>query len=119
MNALAGPDYDLTQHGWEIAASPRHADVITTTGPMTRKMREAAMATLEATPQPCVVVAVGDCAIGAGPWSEAPEAGLGAGIELRAAVQVSGCPPSPDAILRALSEAAQSLDGARAPSEQE
>ena len=113
MNALAGPDYDLTQHGWEIAASPRHADAITVTGPMTEAMREAARATLEAVPQPRIVVAIGDCAIGAGPWTDAPEAGIGAGFELRAAVVVPGCPPAPDAIKAGLREAARMLDARR------
>ena len=113
MNALAGPDYDLTQHGWELVASPRHADVITVTGPMTQTMREAALAAIEATPEPRVVVAVGDCAMGAGPWSGAPDAGAGAGVELLASVAVPGCPPSPDQIKRGLYEASRALEAPR------
>lgn len=113
MNALAGPDYDLTRHGWEIAASPRHADVVTVTGPMTQAMREAAHATVDAVAHPRIVVAVGDCAIGNGPWAQAPEAGAGAGIELHASIAIPGCPPSPDEIERGLSQAAHALDAGR------
>ena len=110
MNALAGPDYDITSRGWEIVASPRNADAITVTGPMTQAMREAAAETLAATPLPRIVIAVGDCAIGIGPWSRAPDAGIGAGIELGATVLVPGCPPTPDRIKEGLYEAARALD---------
>ena len=110
MNALAGPDYDLTQHGWEIVASPRHADAVTVTGPMTKAMREPAGLTLAAVPHPRIIVAVGDCAIGTGPWAGAADAGSGAGIELGASVSVPGCPPSPDDIKAALRKTAQMLD---------
>ncbi|HUZ50002.1 MAG TPA: oxidoreductase [Candidatus Dormibacteraeota bacterium] len=110
MNALAGPAYDITQHGWDLVASPRHADVVTVTGPMTEAMRDAAAATLAATPNPRVVVSVGDCAIGVGPWCGVGSAGDGAGPELGARVSVRGCPPSPDEIVRGLREAARLLD---------
>ena len=112
MNALAGPDYDITQEGWEIVASPRHADVITVTGPMTTEMRDAASATLAAAPRPYLVVAVGDCAAGRGPWQGAPSAGTGAGVELGARIYVSGCPPSPDDIRAGLRQAGELLDSA-------
>ncbi len=112
MNALSNPFYDITRDGWDIVASPRHADVITVTGPMTAAMRSAARRTLEAAAQPCIVVAVGDCASGNGPWAGAPSAGSGAGVELGAAVVVPGCPPAPDAIRRGLAVAAQILDDA-------
>jgi Ni,Fe-hydrogenase III small subunit len=110
MNALAGPDYDLTRNGWEIVASPRHADVVTVTGPMTDAMRDPARSTLAAVPKPSIVVAIGDCAAGEGPWAGAPSAGVGAGSELDAAVFVRGCPPSPDAIEAGLRRAAELLD---------
>jgi Ni,Fe-hydrogenase III small subunit len=109
MNALAGPAYDISQEGWNIVASPRHADVITVTGPMTTAMRGAALATLEATTQPCVVIAVGDCAAGTGPWAGAAQAGDGAGVELAATVTIPGCPPAPDAIRLGLQQAARLL----------
>jgi Ni,Fe-hydrogenase III small subunit len=112
MNALAGPAYDITQEGWDLVASPRHADVVTVTGPMTEAMRDAAAATLAATSDPIVIVAVGDCAIGCGPWSGVGSAGSGAGPELGARVSVPGCPPPPSEIKRGLREAARLLDRA-------
>jgi Ni,Fe-hydrogenase III small subunit len=113
MNALNTAFYDITRDGWDLVASPRHADVVTVTGPMTEAMRAAAHATLAATPRPRIVVAVGDCALGTGPWAGAPAAGAGAGVELAAEVGVPGCPPAPEAIRGALREAALRLDETR------
>jgi Ni,Fe-hydrogenase III small subunit len=110
MNALTNPFYDITKDGWDVVASPRHADVITVTGPMTDAMREAARRTLEAAPEPFLVLAVGDCATGDGPWAGAPNAGPGAGVELKATVVVPGCPPAPSAIRAGLKEAARLLE---------
>lgn len=111
MNALASPQHDSTQQGFDLVASPRHADVVTVTGPMTRAMREAADATLEAVSQPRVVLAIGDCAVGNGVWCNVGSAGPGAGVELHADVRVAGCPPTPEAIKAGLAEAAALLDG--------
>lgn len=110
LNLLEGPDYDISAHGWRLTASPRQADVVTVTGPMTDAMREAAARTLEAVPEPKLVVAVGDCALGAGPFAHGEATGRGAGIELGMTVAVPGCPPSPDAIVAALRRAAEELD---------
>jgi Ni,Fe-hydrogenase III small subunit len=110
MNALSNAVYDITQDGWDIVASPRHADVITVTGPMTQAMRDAARRTIDAAPRPCIVVAIGDCAAGEGPWAGAPFAGAGAGIELQAAVTVRGCPPTPTIIKEGIRQAAQALN---------
>jgi Ni,Fe-hydrogenase III small subunit len=101
----------LLREGWDITASPRHADVVTVTGPMTEAMRAAARATLEAVPQPSIVVAIGDCAAGEGPW-HGPPVGDGAGVELEAGVTVRGCPPTPDDIRAGLRRAAELLDAA-------
>jgi Ni,Fe-hydrogenase III small subunit len=109
MNALNNTFYDITQDGWDLVASPRHADVVTVTGPMTEAMQTAAQDTLAAVPLPRVVVAIGDCATGEGPWKSTP-AGAGAGIELGAEVLVRGCPPLPDAIRAGLRAAAELLD---------
>jgi len=109
MNALNNIFYDITQDGWDLVASPRHADVVTVTGPMTEAMRTAAQETLVAVPLPRIVVAIGDCATGEGPWQSGP-AGKGAGIELAAEVLVRGCPPLPDAIRAGLRAAAELLD---------
>jgi Ni,Fe-hydrogenase III small subunit len=109
MNALNNAYYDITRDGWDIVASPRHADVITVTGPMTVAMRAAAEQTVDAVPAPRVVVAIGDCAAGVGPWAGAPEAGAGAGVELGATIFVHGCPPTPEAIRSGLEEAGNLL----------
>lgn len=109
MNALNNAFYDITAEGWDLVASPRHADVVTVTGPMTEAMRAAAAATVDAVPHPRVVVAVGDCAAGEGPWAGAPHSGAGAGVELGAPLTVRGCPPTPEAIRAALREAAERL----------
>jgi Ni,Fe-hydrogenase III small subunit len=109
MNALNNAYYDITRDGWDIVASPRHADVITVTGPMTVAMRAVAEQTVDAVPRPRLVVAVGDCAAGVGPWTGAPEAGAGAGVELEATVFIYGCPPTPDAIRSGLEEAGDLL----------
>lgn len=113
MNALANPFYDTTQDGWDLVASPRHADVVTVTGPMTQAMRSAVNATLEAVAEPKVVLGIGDCAAGNGPWSNAGTAGPGAGVELGAEFSVPGCPPTPAAIKQGLEHAARILDERR------
>lgn len=110
MNALTGPDYDITQFGFDLVASPRHADVVTVTGPMTDAMRAVASTTIEAVSNPRVVVAIGDCAAGTGVWQGAESAGDGAGVELDATVYVAGCPPTPTAIIEGLAKAAAILN---------
>lgn len=114
MNALTGPDYDITQNGWDIVASPRHADVITVTGPMTEAMRVPAQRTLEAVPDPKIVVAIGDCAGGCGVFDGCAQVGAGAGPELGATIVVSGCPPTPAMIKEGLLRAAAALRVRRA-----
>ena len=109
MNALSNSTHDSTRFGWDIVASPRHADVVTVSGPMTKAMRQAAHDTIDATPHPRVVVAIGDCAAGDGVWKEASDSGDGAVVELGAKGVVRGCPPSPSAILAGLEEAARGL----------
>jgi Ni,Fe-hydrogenase III small subunit len=109
MNALTGPDYDITQEGWDVVASPRHADVVTVTGPMTEAMRVPAQRTLEAVPNPKIVVAIGDCAAGCGVFAGAAGVGTGAGPELGATIVVPGCPPTPTMIKAGLREAAEAL----------
>ena len=109
MSALANSFYDITQAGWDIVASPRHADVVTVTGPITDAMRGAALETLKGTPSPRIVVAIGDCAANEGPWKGAPASGNGAAEELGAEVIVRGCPPTPEQIKGGLREAARHL----------
>jgi Ni,Fe-hydrogenase III small subunit len=110
MNALTNSFYDITREGWDIVASPRHADVVTVTGPMTDAMRGPAFQTIDAVPRPRVILAIGDCATGDGPWCGFEPSGEGAGMELDATISVRGCPPNPDAIRNGLREAAWKLD---------
>jgi len=110
MNALSNPFYDITAEGWDIVASPRHADVVTVSGPITDAMRSAAHETILGTALPRIVVAIGDCAANEGPWKDAPASGKGAVEELAAQVIVRGCPPTPDQIKAGLREAAKLLD---------
>jgi Ni,Fe-hydrogenase III small subunit len=109
MNALTGPDYDISQDGWDIVASPRHADVITVTGPMVPAMRHPARLTLEATADPKIVVAIGDCAAGCGVFAGDVGVGDGAVIEIGASIVVLGCPPTPAMIKTGLAQAAKAL----------
>lgn len=110
LNAVSNTFYDITRDGWDIVASPRHADVITVTGPMTEAMRQASRDTIEAASKPCIVLGIGDCAAGIGPWKAAKSAGDGAAIELEAHVLVLGCPPSPNDIREGLRAAAKRLN---------
>jgi len=97
-----GPVYDADRYGARLVASPRHADVLLVTGVVTHNMADALTRTVEATPEPRVVVAVGDCAIDGGL--------LAGGFGVRGTVgdvthvdlAVPGCPPEPDAIVAAL-----------------
>lgn len=106
--ALGNIVYDLERFGLRFVASPRHADVLLVTGPLTRNLREALMQTLAATPDPKWVVAVGDCGIDGGVFKGgyAVEGGVAAAVPVDLAIP--GCPPSPAHLLaglRALMEA--------------
>ena len=101
--------HDLERYGLRFVASPRHADVLLVTGPVTRNMVEALARTRAATPDPCFIVAVGDCALDGGVFkgSYAVEGGLAAEPRssesvLRPDLRVAGCPPTPRQIIAAL-----------------
>ncbi|MBI1745428.1 MAG: NADH-quinone oxidoreductase subunit B family protein [Acidobacteria bacterium] len=99
IGALNSPYYDLEQFGLHFVASPRHADCLLVTGPVTRNMADALRRTYEATPSPKIVVAVGDCAQNCGIFA----GGYGVVGPVSAVIPVdivvSGCPPAPRAIL--------------------
>jgi Ni,Fe-hydrogenase III small subunit/formate hydrogenlyase subunit 6/NADH:ubiquinone oxidoreductase subunit I len=101
--ATANPVFDLERFGIHFVASPRHADLLLVTGPVTRNMELALRRTLEATPEPRVVVAVGACGCSGGIFGEGTYASRG-GIDrvVPVDVYVPGCPPPPRAILAAL-----------------
>lgn len=102
IGGLTGPHYDLERFGLHFVASPRHADCLLVTGPVTRNMEAALRSTWEATPDPKIVIAAGDCALDGGIFagSYAIVGGVGAVVPVDAVVP--GCPPSPRALLAAL-----------------
>jgi Ni,Fe-hydrogenase III small subunit len=97
-----GPVYDAERFGVRLVASPRHADALLVTGPVTKNMAVPLAKTYEATPAPKLVVALGDCAIDCGVF----QGGYGVEGAVREVVpvdvEVPGCPPDPTAILQAL-----------------
>jgi Ni,Fe-hydrogenase III small subunit len=102
LNALSNPYYDLERVGLRFVASPRHADVLLVTGPVTKNMREALLRTYDAMPAPKWVVAVGDCAICGGLYGESYACERGVDVVLPVDLRISGCPPSPTRLLKGL-----------------
>jgi Ni,Fe-hydrogenase III small subunit len=102
IHALNNPYYDLERFGLRFVASPRHADVLLVTGPVTRNMREALERTYAATPAPKWVVASGDCAIGTGLLCGGYACEAGVGDVLPVDLRLPGCPPSPATLLKGL-----------------
>ena len=102
IHALNNVFYDLERFGLRFVASPRHADILMVTGPVTKSMREALERTYAATPEPKWVVAVGDCAADGGLFagSYAVAGGVGAVVPLDLVIR--GCPPDPTALLKGL-----------------
>lgn len=102
LTAAAGPHYDLQRFGLGIVASPRHADVLLVTGPVTTRMQAALETAYAAMPEPRRVAALGDCALGCGVLGSS-EAIVGP-VEavLPVDVRIPGCPPAPDVIASAL-----------------
>jgi Ni,Fe-hydrogenase III small subunit/ferredoxin len=106
VNVLNTVVFDLGRFGVQFVASPRHADGLLITGPVTAHMREALLKTYDAVPSPRLVIAVGACAISGGPYTGHPEAAGGADRLLPVDLYVPGCPPHPlttlDGLLRLL-----------------
>jgi Ni,Fe-hydrogenase III small subunit/formate hydrogenlyase subunit 6/NADH:ubiquinone oxidoreductase subunit I len=102
VNVLNTVVFDLSRFGIQFVASPRHADGLLITGPVTENMRIALLKAYEAIPSPKVVIAVGACAISGGPYIDHPEAHNGADSVVPVDLYVPGCPPSPWTILDGL-----------------
>ena len=102
IHALNNAFYDLERFGIRFVASPRHADVLLVTGPVTRNMREALARTHAATPDPKWVVAVGDCAFDGGIFAGSYAVAGGVSAVVPVDLHLRGCPPSPEQMLRGL-----------------
>lgn len=102
IQALNNPYYDLERYGVRFVASPRHADVLLVTGPVTHNMREALVRTYEAAPDPKWVIAAGGCAIDGGCFAGSYAVVGGVGKVLPVDIEIPGCPPPPRALLSAL-----------------
>src|SRR5437667_7180353 len=102
IHALNNSFYDVERFGIRFVASPRHADVLLVTGPVTLNMREALERTYQATPAPKWVVAVGDCAADGGMFAGSYACVGGVSAVLPVDLHIRGCPPSPIALLKGL-----------------
>jgi Ni,Fe-hydrogenase III small subunit len=105
IHSLSSPVYDMERFGLHIVASPRHADLLLVTGPVTRNMEIPLRRTYEATPAPKVVVAVGDCARTCGVFKGSYAVVGPVDRVVPVDVSIAGCPPEPAAILRGILEA--------------
>jgi Ni,Fe-hydrogenase III small subunit len=102
INALNNPYYNLEGIGIKFVASPRHADMLLVTGPVSRHMEEALRRTYNATPEPKLVVAVGDCGCTGGIFGESYACCGRVANVIPVDVAVPGCPPSPIEIMRGI-----------------
>lgn len=109
MVALTGPVYDVQRLGFDFVASPRHADMLMVTGPVTRNLEIAALKTFAAAPDPKLVVAVGACASSGGICAPGYAHHSGADNVLPVDVYIPGCPPRPQALIHGLMLAVEKM----------
>ena len=102
IHALGNPFYDLERFGLRFVASPRHADVLLVTGPVTKNMQVALERTYRATPDPKWVVAAGDCALDGGMFAGSYACLGGVSVAIPVDLHIRGCPPSPLQLLKGL-----------------
>lgn len=110
IHALSNPYYDVERFGIRFVASPRHADVLLVTGPVTKNMREALERTYNATPDPKWVVAAGDCARDGGCFAGSYAVVGGVFAIVPVDLHIPGCPPPPMTILRGLLSLLEEVD---------
>jgi Ni,Fe-hydrogenase III small subunit len=109
ISALSNPYYDMERFGLHIVASPRHADCLLVTGPVTRNMAVPLRRTYDATPDPKIVIAIGDCANTCGVFKDSSAVIGGVDKVIPVNVFVDGCPPEPVDILRGILSALDRL----------
>jgi len=107
--ALGNPVYDVTRYGIDFVASPRHADVLLVTGPLSKSMVLALKQTYRATPDPRIIIGCGDCTIDGGIFRGSYAVTDGLQDILPVAGFIPGCPPSPTEIARGIRSIIQSL----------
>lgn len=112
IHALNNAYYDLERFGLRFVASPRHADVLIVTGPVTKNMRGALERTYHATPNPKWVVAVGDCARDGGCFAGSYAVVGGVSEVIPVDLHIAGCPPTPMAMLKGLLALLEQVDAA-------
>jgi Ni,Fe-hydrogenase III small subunit len=116
IHALNNAYYDVERFGLRFVASPRHADVLMVTGPVTRNMREALERTYNATPDPKWVVAIGDCARDGGCFAGSYAVVGGVSEVIPVDLHMAGCPPTPMAMLQGLLALLERVDAGAATS---
>jgi Ni,Fe-hydrogenase III small subunit len=102
VNSLTNAIYDIERFGMHIVASPRFADMLLVTGPVTRNMEHALLQTYNATPSPKIVVAMGVCAISGGLFADTYACAHGISSVVPVDVFIPGCPPRPQAIIQGI-----------------
>lgn len=110
VTALSNPIYDMERFGIHIVASPRHADMLLVTGPVTWNMELALLKTYNATPEPKLVAAMGSCACNGGIFGETYASGGGVDRFMPVDVYIPGCPPRPQAVIFGLMVAVDKLE---------
>lgn len=110
INALANPYYDMERFGVSIVASPRHADALLVTGPVTRALKDAVLKTYEATSVPKIVIACGSCAYDGGIFKGSYATLDGVNNVIPVDVYIKGCPPAPKTILAGILKALENKE---------
>ena len=102
LGAAGNPFHDIARHGLEIVASPRHADILLVTGPVTSRMLEPLRTAYAAMPEPRMVAALGDCALGCNVLGDRDELIGAVDDVLRVDIRIPGCPPTPEVIAQCI-----------------
>ncbi|MCK4434496.1 NADH-quinone oxidoreductase subunit B family protein [Candidatus Bathyarchaeota archaeon] len=109
--AAITPRFDLERFGILLKGSPRHADVLAVTGPVTLQVKDRLVRIYEQMPEPKYVIAIGTCAISGAPFQECYNVHGGIDIVLPVDVYVPGCPPKPEAIINGITKLIQKIRG--------